>query len=318
MESESTLRQYEFSDELEIAAAISENRKNFINNGYVVIRNGICKNQIDQLLALYQEQILPTTTRFYRQNTFKYERNKINEYGFCTSSLLDIHNYRLFPQFSQAALDIFCDNDLHAKINEVNGYSSHNLMQTMMFDANTETWPHQDWWYLDSRPKAGQLIGVWFALEDIQKPAGRFYVLPGSQKEEFHKEYPGIAHNDWIKKVGEFVKTSGTKVAAPALNKGDILIWSSGTVHGSEPNIDPRYSRKSLTAHYLPSEMTFGNLFIEKPWIEYREYQGKKFYANQPEYSVKNHVLSEAKRYLYGKPKLMAFARKFQSKSFYS
>ena len=43
-------------------------------------------------------------------------------------------------------------------LTEITGYRNHNLMQSMLFDANTTTPPHQDWWYLDTVPK-GHLLG---------------------------------------------------------------------------------------------------------------------------------------------------------------
>lgn len=305
------------SDVAPSSVAVSKDQQYFADNGYVVLRNVVSEEKIDRLMELYQKQILPSNVRFFRQNSFKYERNIINEHGFCKSSLLDIHNYKLFPEFGETAMDIFLGDDVLDKVNDANGYSSHNLMQTMLFDANTETWPHQDWWYLDSKPKAGQLVGAWFALEDIDEDAGRFYVVPGSHKLKFHEE-KNIGHKEWIAKIGEFVKSNESDVQAPALKKGDVLVWASSTVHGSLPNKNPALSRKSLTAHYLPTELQYGNLFIDKPWIEYKEKDGKLFHANQPEYSLKNHTLAEVKRFLYGKPRLMALARKFQNKPLFN
>ena len=39
----------------------------------------------------------------------------------------------------------------------------------MFFDRSTGTVEHQDSWYLDTDPP-GNLVGVWYALEDIQGP----------------------------------------------------------------------------------------------------------------------------------------------------
>ena len=53
-----------------------------------------------------------------------------------------------------------------AALKEVAHPDGHKLMQSMLFDSNTATPPHQDYWYLDSSP-SGHLLAGWFALEDI-------------------------------------------------------------------------------------------------------------------------------------------------------
>jgi phytanoyl-CoA hydroxylase len=104
-------------------------------------------------------------------------------------------------------------------------------------------------------------------------------------------------------------------IHAPALKKGDVLFWNSRTVHGSLETTDERYSRKSLTAHYLPSDLTFGNLFTEKPWVQYKEWDGQRYFANQPEYSLKADLVTRAKVAVYDNPALLKLARKFQKRS---
>jgi len=81
---------------------------------------------------------------------------------------VDIHDYQRFPEFSAAGREIFCSNELMETISAVTGASRHNLMQTMLFDLNTATRPHQDWYDLDSVPN-GSLIAACIALEDIRE-----------------------------------------------------------------------------------------------------------------------------------------------------
>lgn len=123
-------------------------------------------------------------------------------------------------------------------------------MQTMLFDANAATQPHQDWWYLDSVPR-GHLIASWIALEDIDVRAGRFYVLAGSQQQILHE--PGMPHTEWLRLVKRHCDENCERIYAPALRKGDVLFWNSRTIHGSMPTQDDAFSRKSLTAHFLPA-----------------------------------------------------------------
>jgi hypothetical protein len=101
---------------------------------------------------VYAQDIVPSRQRFFRQNSSRYERNRINDHGYVRQSFLDIHDYQRFPEFSAAARDIFCSSEMMETISAVTGAPRHNLMQTMLFDLNTATWPHQDWYYLDSVP----------------------------------------------------------------------------------------------------------------------------------------------------------------------
>jgi phytanoyl-CoA hydroxylase len=254
---------------------------------------------------------VPAKNPFYRQNSSRYERNKVTDCGYVTESFLDIHEYKKFPHFSRSAMEIYTSDVVRAALKEITGFDSCNLMQTMLFDANTETWPHQDWWYLDSVPN-GHLLAGWFALEDIDERAGRFFVLPKSQTVDLHSDTPNLPHPEWIARMGAYIAGHPEQVYAPALDKGDVLFWNSRLIHGSLATKDASFSRKSLTAHYMPSEFTFGNLFIEKKWIQYKTYKGMKYYRNQPDYSLFNRLKYGVKTSVYDSPRLIRGFRKVQ------
>jgi phytanoyl-CoA hydroxylase len=253
-------------------------------NGYYICRGLIPVDMIDRLLQRYQDEIVPSNFPFSRQTTGKYESNELTEHGYVKQSFIDIHDYQKFPEFSRSARDIFTSHRVREALREVTGFTSFNLMQTMLFDANAETVPHQDWWYLDTVPN-GHLLGGWFALEDIDERAGRFYVLPKSLNVDLHSDTPGLSHPDWLKRVADYLAGHPEQIHAPALKKGDVLFWNSRTIHGSLATQDPRFSRKSLTAHYMPSEFKFGNIFRTNENIVYKTYNGMKFYRTQPDYT---------------------------------
>jgi len=278
-------------------------------HGYVVQKQLIPTAAIDLLLSTYTEDILPSKSRFYRQSTNRYEPNRLSQFGFVEQSFLDIHAYQRYPHFRSASLAIFFAETLHRALTSITGSAAHNLMQTMLFDANTQTPPHQDWWYLDSVPN-GQLIAAWIALEDIEEAAGRFFVIPNSHRVVLHQ--PGMPHSKWLTCVRQYFDDHRAQVYAPALKKGDVLFWNSRTIHGSLETIDPKYSRKSLTAHFLPSQLTFGNLFTQKPWVNYERHGRHRYFANQPEYSLRSAIVTNLKLALYDHPQLLKLARRFQ------
>lgn len=283
-------------------------------NGYVVFPNLIPLPLIDNLLATYSQQIVPSKYPFFRQNTSKYAVNQLNEFGYVKQSFLDIHDYGKYPQFSDTAKEIYCCDQILDALKQVTGFDSFNLMQTMLFDVNTETQPHQDWWYLDTVPN-GHLIAAWIALEDIDEKAGRFYVVPKTHKNpDFHSDKPDISHSEWLHRIKEYVNAHQQDIKAPALKKGDVLFWNSRTIHGALPTIEPRFSRKSLTAHYIPSNYQFGNLFKTKDFISYKTYKGVKFYRNQPDYSLLNQLKFGIKTLVYDSPLLLKMMRGLQGK----
>ncbi|MGD0959416.1 MAG: phytanoyl-CoA dioxygenase family protein [Methylomonas sp.] len=291
---------------------IAELHDYYQQHGYALIQGLIPAEKIDALVARFESEIKPSHDKFYRQNTNVYDTNRLNSGGHIIQSFLDIHHYKRFPEFRKLALDIYFSDEILSGLTQVTGNQQHNLMQTMLFDANTATAPHQDWWYLDSVPN-GQLLGAWIALQDIEEDAGRFYVIPGTQNMHLHKE--NMPHSEWLVLIKQYFDANQDKVFAPALKKGDVMFWNSGTIHGALPTKNPALSRRSLTAHFMPAGLTYGNLFTSKPWINYENYEGHPYFANQPEYSLKADLVSRLKVAVYDNPKLMKLARKFQKKS---
>jgi phytanoyl-CoA hydroxylase len=285
----------------------------YLENGYFVARNLIRTDLIDRLLDLYAKEIVPSRYPFFRQSTNNYEANRLNEFGYVEQSFLDIHDYEKFPEFSNIAKEIYCGDSIQDALRQVTGSQHFNLMQTMLFDANTETQPHQDWWYLDTVPN-GHLVAAWIALEDIDERAGRFYVMPKSiQNPDFHSDTSNLSHTEWLQRIKQFFEANQADIKAPELKKGDVLFWNSKTVHGALPTCDRSFSRKSLTAHYIPSEYQFGNLFTTKDYIAYKTYNGVQFYRNQPDYSLANQIKFGIKALAYDSPVALNLLRKVQA-----
>ena len=271
-------------------------------------------NLINALLNLYVTEIIPSEEKFFRQSTDKYEKyekNKVSEFGYVKQAFLDIHDYQKHPEFSNIAKRIYFSPEIRNALQEITGSQSFNLMQSMLFDLNAATPPHQDWWYLDTVPN-GHLIGAFIALEDINENAGRFYVLPKSIHIEIHKNIPNLRHSQWLERIRKYVDEHKDEVKAPALKKGDVLFWNSRTIHGSLPTIDQRFSRKSLTAHYLPSEYQYGNLFTTKSFVKYKTFDGMKYYRNKPDYSFLNQLKFAIKYLIHDSQKLVKLAHMFK------
>ena len=161
-----------------------------------------------------------------------------------------------FARFKRACLDILA----HKRVRNVTAYflgsSQTKLIQSMFFEAPAGTPAHQDSYYQDSAAALGNCVAGWFALENIDAGAGRFFVCPGSHRslEVIRNEGElNIAkgHEQYKQAVVEAIRANGLMLHAPYLGKGDVLFWNSLTVHGSLPAGRRNVSRASLTAHYL-------------------------------------------------------------------
>lgn len=282
-------------------------------NGYYIFRKLIPEQLIDKLLETYNRDILASSNPFFRQSSNKWEQNSISEYGYAIESFLNVHDYPNYPTFDEIVKETFCSQQVREALTQITGSPDHNLMQSMFFDMNTATPAHQDWYYLDSIP-SGHLLAGWFALEDIHEEAGRFYVLPKSNWVELDlNEDEKASNGPYVRKVKAYVDAHQNEIYAPALEKGDVLFWNSRTIHGSLETKNSKYSRKSLTAHYLPSQYQTGSRYAETPSIvDYATYKGMKYRvvpAHQKYYSLMAKIRTDLFEYMWERPKLIRMAQ---------
>lgn len=277
-----------------------EPRARFEADGYFIHRALIPAPLIDALLAAYRRRILPSRKPFFRQSIDAWARNRLSPDGYAIDSFLDIHDLA-DPDVQEAcaaARDIFCHHAVRGALAGLTGHANHSLMQSMLFDLNTATAAHQDDWYLDTVPN-GNLLAGWFALEDIDERAGRFFVLPGSNRVRFDLDPDELTSNRaFARRVSAYVDAHRDEVVAPALKKGDVLFWGSRTIHGSLPTQDPRFSRKSLTAHYMPSQFDFGSSRGQRKDVLYRMHGGMPYRASQRRDTLATRAVVGAYHYL--------------------
>lgn len=286
-------------------------RDAYERDGWVLVPGAVAPARIDRLMAAYAADLRPSRAKFFRQNTNRYEQNAVDGHGHVTNSFLDPHNYETIPAIREAILDLLFDDGVQRHLAEATGFDRFHLMQSMLFDKNAATPAHQDWWYLDSVPN-GRLAAAWIALEDIAEAAGRFYLMSGTHEVVLHQDLRRLRHDDWLALMADYCAANPDRLAAPALARGDMIIWNSRTIHGALPTRDPGRSRKSLTAHFLPADLRFGNLFVAKDWVTLRAYGEHRYFANQPEYSLTNDLKARVKTAIYDNPALMRAARRIQ------
>ena len=228
-------------------------REYFQREGYIVVRNAlpraVCVEAVDGFL---KEVHLDNRALFLRHASARYEAHVYTDAGHMRYPIMNLQDIpgRRYPQFKAAGLALLTDPVLQRALHTLLGEPA-RLVHTMYFDGNQATWAHRDSRYIDpALPIAA--IGAWIAAEDIDPGAGRFFVLPGSHL----RPVPGERVHDpngarYKAAMAEFVAHGPLPQVAPVLKQGDLLLWSSLTIHGSLPTTAPACSRRSFTGHYI-------------------------------------------------------------------
>ena len=245
------------------------------SQGYVVIKNLLCLEKIDNLIKQYEKIKCSKFFVYYSQSVHRPLRPKISPEGFIEESIERPSHLKFFPNFANAVSDCLVDREISNVLSILSGSSSFSLWQNMFFDKSPGTVEHQDHYYLDTDPP-GNLLAVWYALENIHPESGCFFVLPGSHKGQVidRKNYSQkrgidavvLEHDEMRKKIMSLIQEKNYKYKAFPLDKGDVLFWHPYTIHGAYNNNNPKLSRKSLTGHFYPSHLQRAN--AKTPWLK--------------------------------------------------
>lgn len=233
----------------------------YTENGYVVVRDLIPKELCDKALTMFAREVKPFSGFMYRQATGNPERHVFTECGLMLNSILNIQslNTSRFGGFQAAGLAIITNPRVQSVCELILGEPG-ILVQSMFFEGNPVTWPHQDTYYLDAE-RIGGMTAVWIAAVDIAPGAGRFFVYPKSHQIDMERNAGefGIAfhHDRYKQRVIDVIRSRNLQCRAPAMQKGDALFWSSKTIHGSLQTTEPRFPRSSFSAHYIPESSRF-------------------------------------------------------------
>lgn len=236
-------------------------RSYYDREGYVVIRGLIDPAECDRAHAAFEREVKPSSSFIYRQASANPEQNVYTSHGYVLNSILNVQSLDpdRFATFRKLGTDIVTSANIQTALRILFGEAG-KLVQSMYFEGNPATWPHQDSYYLDSE-RIGGMTAAWIAVEDIKPGAGRFFVYPKTQLFDMAKNggdfdiaFNHARYKELVKKV---LEEHGFECRAPALSKGDALFWNGKTIHGSLETTDPQFSRRSFTGHYIPESQRF-------------------------------------------------------------
>ncbi len=223
-------------------------------NGYVIVKKLLNETLVDEFIQQYNQ----FKYRFYpleTQDTHLIELLEKDEQEFLIHSIMNPKDLVFAKGFATAVEKCLTSPSISTSLNHLSGRDTHTIYQSMFFDKSTGTVAHQDHYYLDTNPP-GHMIAAWFALEDIHLDAGCFFVIPGSHRDGMVSNDPNQKlfgdHENYVTRIQQIMDNQDYELRPCPLQKGDVLFWHPFTIHGAFNNIDPRYSRKSLTAHYMP------------------------------------------------------------------
>jgi len=229
-------------------------KKSFDENGFVVVSGLIKENLIDKAVSDLDER-KNTNHRYFTQSTHTFVKfSELTDEGYLEESIQSPHKQFSAGPLRDSVKNIISDLAISDCLKSLSGgFESFVVWQSMLFDKSVGTVEHADTWYLDTNPK-GLMIAVWIALEDIHEDAGRFFVVPKSNRfilgQNSTEAVPN--HHDYAHFIKDYVDSNNLLRFAPALKKGDALFWHPNTIHGSFSQRDNTKSRKSITCHYHP------------------------------------------------------------------
>ena len=236
-------------------------RKYYSENGYVVVRGLLPQDLCDRATASFEAEVKPFGGFIYRQASANPERHVFTNEGFMLNTILNVQSLdrRHFAGFRQAGLDLLTHANMQQAVSTILSEPG-KLVQSMYFDGNPVTWPHQDTYYLDA-VEIGRMTAAWVAAEDIAPGAGRFFVYPKSHLIDMAKNggsFDIAFHHERYKElVKQVIRDQELVCRAPALSKGDVLFWAAKTIHGSLRTTEPTRSRRSFTGHFIPDRSHF-------------------------------------------------------------
>jgi ectoine hydroxylase-related dioxygenase (phytanoyl-CoA dioxygenase family) len=154
------------------------------------------------------------------------------------------------------------------------------LFHSINFFTGSEQHTHSDSIHMTTYP-AGGMLGVWFALEDIDDDNGPLHYYPGSHKLPYYlnADYQNEGNRWFIgdKDYSVYEDFMAARIAELGLQKtvfhakkGDILIWHANLFHGGNPQLDRTRTRKSMVFHYFRKGVVSYHEITQRPALIHR------------------------------------------------
>ena len=225
---------------------------NFIDNGFLVLKNFYSENETNAL----------------NQNIEKILSEDKADFNFTDKKIMDAY------KVSDTAMQFFKNKELIRLLDFLLGRKVIPF-QSINFIEGSEQRAHSDFIHMTTEPQ-GYLIATWTALEDCHNGNGPLFYYPKSHRlpyvlspdyETGHtkvmlgkKNYP-----NYEEKIGEVIEEYQFKKQYFHANRGDVLIWHSNLLHGGSPILQKGTTRKSMVCHYYAEDVICYHELTQRP-----------------------------------------------------
>ncbi|CAA7386028.1 hypothetical protein CHRY9393_00318 [Chryseobacterium fistulae] len=224
---------------------------NYDANGYLILKNYLSSDVVDQINSEIEKLMENGTLKFRYGNKLMFAIH----YSEIIKNIGDDKNLIDF-------LSILLDG--RAK-----------LFQSINFIKGSQQKTHSDSIHMTTYPLGG-LLGVWIALENVDENNGALHYIPQTHKLPYflNSDYDNEGDllkigNKSYKAYEEFlenkVKELGLKKEIFNAQKGDLLIWHANILHGGEPHLDKKRTRKSLVYHFFDENSVCYHEVTQRP-----------------------------------------------------
>ena len=227
------------ADFASFSTAEREQLKNYVENGFMVLKSFYTPAEADALIAETER------LRGAGKADFNYTGRK----------MMDVHrNSELIDR------QYFKNERLLRLLNFTMGRPVVPF-QTISFVEGSEQRAHSDSIHMMTEPE-GYLIAAWTALEPTSLENGALFYYPGShrlpivttQDYESGNSFFRLGKRTYAKyedKIDAVIAEHGLKRKLFFAEKGDVFIWHANLLHGGSPIQRPGSSRRSMVAHYF-------------------------------------------------------------------
>jgi ectoine hydroxylase-related dioxygenase (phytanoyl-CoA dioxygenase family) len=240
--------------------------ENIQNNGFTILRNAVSLELVDKVVSDF------------------------NYWSSIESNNFKPHNFDRvtnFHMYSQNTLDLVTNNRVNLILNALFN-EPQCVYSSLFFRESTQQDYHRDTPHFYTNP-IDKYYGVWYSLEDININAGPLKYIIGSHKITAPDGYYVFNTNEnkdnlncllkYNKNIEDTCKSLGlieideTNYANNnKINKGDVIIWHPGLLHGGSNILDTTLTRYSMVTHNVPTNQAVFNashFFRSEPSSEY-------------------------------------------------
>lgn len=155
-----------------------------------------------------------------------------------------------FHLVSRPAQQIMADNRLQQLLRIIFDEDV-SVVGSLYFDRGSEQNIHRDTPAFFTNP-INHYLGVWTALEDIQKNSGPLQYYVGGHKilPDADLFFQNCNEENYFRAIIETCEKEGLPKFDYYAQKGDVLIWHPQLPHGGGPRIDKSLPRRSIVFHF--------------------------------------------------------------------